>query len=35
MPFLLAQLAKKEGIPLQMPKAQLPEPLWDIIGMAE
>jgi non-ribosomal peptide synthetase component E (peptide arylation enzyme) len=35
MQFLLVQLAKEEGIPLQMPKVQQQDPLWDIIGMAE
>ena len=35
MQFLLAQLAKEEGIPLQLQTPSMSDPLWNIIGMAE
>ena len=35
MQFLLAQLAKEEGIPLQIQAATKDDSLWNIVGMAE
>lgn len=35
MQFLLAQLAKEEGIPLQIQVPKKDDSLWDIVGMAE
>ncbi len=35
MQFLLAQLAKEEGIPLQTQVSKKDDSLWDIVGMAE
>jgi len=35
MQFLLAQLAKEEGIPLQIQVSKKDDSLWDIVGMAE
>lgn len=33
--FLLAELAEKEGISLQVQIPKKDDPLWDIVGMAE
>lgn len=35
MQFLVAQLAKEEGIPLQAQAPGQNDSLWDIVGMAE
>ena len=35
MQFLLAQLAKEEGIPLQTQVSKKDDSLWNIVGMAE
>lgn len=35
MQIILAQLAKEEGIPLQIAAVKQPDPLWEIIGIAE
>ncbi len=35
MQFLLAQLAKEEGIPLQTQVSKKDDSLWDIVGIAE
>ncbi len=35
MKFILAQLAKEEGIPLENQVLKKNDALWDIVGMAE
>lgn len=35
MQFLLTQLAKEEGIPLQLPEERQQNPLWDIVNRVE
>ena len=35
MQFLLAQLAKEEGIPLQIQVSKKDDSLWNIVGMAK
>ncbi len=35
MQFLLARLAKEEGIPLQTHVSKKSDSLWEIVGMAE
>ncbi len=35
MKFILAQLAKEEGIPLEIQVSKKDDALWDIVGMAE